>query len=189
MFTPGTKSHYHHWTVNECSREFETVYLKNSPQPQPGICIADSDVTSEWASMFYYCRHKSLAWAVGSSQVQDFPPDLAYPIGGSEDEFKYFFLEIHYHNPQRLHSIIFSSTVICSIKFGNLFKFCLDLNDNSGVKLYVTQSYRKNELGILTIGTGGGWTGILMPPNANRIDLSYLCNKNCTDVKISFRFF
>ena len=36
------------------------------------------------------------------SKIQYFPSDLAYPIGGSPNEFKYFKLEIHYHNPQSL---------------------------------------------------------------------------------------
>ena len=33
-------------------------------------------------------------------KVQDFPADLAYPMGGSDDEFKYFVFEIHYDNPE-----------------------------------------------------------------------------------------
>ena len=35
-------------------------------------------------------------------KIQDFPEDLAYPLGGSENEFKYFMLQIHYDNPQKL---------------------------------------------------------------------------------------
>ena len=35
-------------------------------------------------------------------KIQDFPQNLAYPLGGSEDEFKYFFLELHYDNPDKL---------------------------------------------------------------------------------------
>jgi hypothetical protein len=35
-------------------------------------------------------------------KIQYFPSDLAYPMGGSPNEFKYFRLEIHYNNPQSL---------------------------------------------------------------------------------------
>ena len=35
-------------------------------------------------------------------KVQDFPEDVAYPLGGSSNEFKYFILQIHYNNPNKL---------------------------------------------------------------------------------------
>ena len=73
--------------------------------PNPGICVANSDATEEWLPIMSLCRKISLVWAVGGSQVQDFPPDLAYPMGGPDAEFKYFFLEMHYDNPQQAPSI------------------------------------------------------------------------------------
>lgn len=91
--------------MNECSKEFETVYLANNSLPEPGVCIADSTQTKEWNVLLQYCSRISLVWAVGGSEIQDFPEDLAYPIGGSEDEFKYFYLEIHYDNPHKVPSI------------------------------------------------------------------------------------
>ena len=39
-------------------------------------------------------------WAVGGDLVQDFPQDMAYPIGGSDEEFKYFYLQVHYDNAE-----------------------------------------------------------------------------------------
>lgn len=59
---------------------------------------------------------------------------------------------------------------------------CLDLVDRSGIKLYVTKNLRKTEFGVLTIGTGG-WYGQVIPPQAQKFDFSYACNRNCTDVK------
>ncbi len=35
-------------------------------------------------------------------KIQDFPADLAYPLGGSQNEFKYFILQIHYNNQNLL---------------------------------------------------------------------------------------
>lgn len=33
------------------------------------------------------------------------PQDIAYPIGGSNAEFKYFYLQMHYDNPDKIQSI------------------------------------------------------------------------------------
>ncbi len=35
-------------------------------------------------------------------KISYLPSDLAYPVGGSPNEFKYFMLEIHYNNPNLL---------------------------------------------------------------------------------------
>lgn len=98
--------YFHHWTFNECSKEFETVYLKNNSMPDPSACVKDNSMVDEWVSPWAYCSRTSLAWAVGGDRIQDFPDDLAYPLGGSEDEFKYFYLEIHYNNPDKTASKI-----------------------------------------------------------------------------------
>ncbi len=39
-----------------------------------------------------------MGWAVGGDLIADFPESFAYPIGGSENEFKYFYLQMHYEN-------------------------------------------------------------------------------------------
>lgn len=107
MFTPETKSNLHHWSFNECDKEFETVFLKNasSTLPEPGLCVNENGATTQWEKIFSHCGKPSFVWAVGGAHVQDFPSDLAYPIGGGDDDsFKYFFLQIHYDNPQKLSS-------------------------------------------------------------------------------------
>lgn len=97
--------HYHHWTMNECSDALIKEYLKNNTLPQPGMCVNNEvGQTEEWANMFNLCRKVSLVWAVGGSEIQDFPDHLGYPIGGANDSFTYFFLEIHYNNPKKLPS-------------------------------------------------------------------------------------
>lgn len=107
LYTPGTEKHYHHWVVSECTGGLIEDYLKNNSLPDPGICVNNEiGLTPEWAKIFTLCRKVSLVWAVGSSDIQDFPEHLAYPIGGSKDDtFKYFFLQIHYDNPNQLPSI------------------------------------------------------------------------------------
>jgi hypothetical protein len=88
----------HHWVLIECVKEFETEYLQNNSIPDAGICVDTNGPRNEWTNVNKYCYTASLVWAVGGSQVQNFPDDMAYPLGGSEDEFKYFYLQLHYNN-------------------------------------------------------------------------------------------
>lgn len=99
--------------------------------------------------------------------MQDFPNDLAYPFGGSEDETRYAFLEIHYDNP----------------------KLKQNLKDNSGMRLYVTKNYRKTEFGVLTVGSTSDWSGIILPPQAQSFTTNYGCRSDCTNVKPNLKFF
>lgn len=128
MFTPGTEKHYHHWVLNECSKQFETDYLQKNPFPQPGYCVTDNSVPDYWANIMQYCMKVSLVWAVGSSTIQDFPDDFAYPLGGSDNEFKYFYLEIHYDNPNHEPSNFIFAYILNHPQFPTDF---LELNISS----------------------------------------------------------
>lgn len=88
------------------------------------------------------------AWAIGSPLVQDFPQDIAYPLGGSSNEFKYFYLQMHYDNPGLIPSMLFRIKNDFLIVFIILF---LDVKDNSGIRLHVTKKYRPIEFGVLTV--------------------------------------
>jgi hypothetical protein len=83
--------------------------LKSNKVPSPGNCYSfhPSQNNSEWSNAMSYCRKLSLVWAFGGPLVQDFPEDMGYPLGGGEDEFKYFILEIHYDNPMQIKSQLF----------------------------------------------------------------------------------
>lgn len=89
--------------MGECNDDFENVYLKNNPYPDPSYCVVENHQFPEWADPVSYCGRSSLVWAVGSSDIQDFPEDIAYPMGG-ENNFKYFFFQIHYNNPKKIES-------------------------------------------------------------------------------------
>jgi hypothetical protein len=89
--------------MTECSPEFETEYLKSNSFPEPGNCVEDETFVDRWRGPQSYCSKSSMAWAVGSSDIQQFPQDLAYPIEG----FKYFYLEMHFDNPNRIPSFYY----------------------------------------------------------------------------------
>jgi hypothetical protein len=113
LYTEQTKSHFHHWTLHECLPDFESVYLKNHSLPEPGNCVQDEQSVDSWDDVFSYCSKTSLAWAVGSSDIQKFPQDIAYPIEG----YKYFLFQVHFDNPNRVSSIFIhiyiSAILIC----------------------------------------------------------------------------
>ncbi|CAF1012278.1 unnamed protein product [Brachionus calyciflorus] len=130
------------------------VFLKNNSIPEPGQCFSD-----KWVKTYLQCGRLSLVWAVGGAVIQDFPKDLAYPLGGSDKTGKYFFIEIHYDNP----------------------KLKSNVRDFSGIRYYTTKNYRQTEFGIFTVGTSESFNGIIVPPKADRYQLDYSCSTECTD--------
>lgn len=46
--------------------------------------------------------------------------------------------------------------------------------------MYVTKNYRPTEFGVISIGMGNG--GLVLPPKVDRIDMNYMCQKECTNV-------
>jgi hypothetical protein len=85
----------------ECSKEFETVYLKENPFPDAEVCVSEDHSSKSWDKIFQYCNKILVVWNIGGPAIQDFPSDFAYPI---EDDFKYFFIQIHYNNPNQIPS-------------------------------------------------------------------------------------
>jgi hypothetical protein len=102
MVDRGNEQHVHHWVMYECDSDFESQYLANNTWPEPGPCF-QLDPTQDarvWMKVRPFCSKISLVWAVGGDMVQDFPSNLAYPIGGSTNRVKYFIIEMHYDNPE-----------------------------------------------------------------------------------------
>ena len=84
--------------------------------------------------------------------IQDIPENLAYPLGGSPSEMKYFYLQVHYDNPSQLLSKIkFSIFIGPKIIYMYIFFSFKDVKDTSGIRLYVTKKYRPTEFGVLTV--------------------------------------
>lgn len=93
---------------------------------------------------------------------------MGYPLGGSEDETKFFFLEMHFENP-----------------YGDL-----GVKDNSGMRIYGTKQYREIEMGIYSAGAFPDPMAMGLPPNIDRVNLEYLCTKNDINVNLFFyKFF
>jgi hypothetical protein len=54
--------------------------------------------------------------------------------------------------------------------------------DQTGIRFYVTEKYRKSEFGILVVGGDEFWQGITIPPRAARFETDFYCRSNCLDV-------
>lgn len=80
------------------------------------------------------------------------PSNIAYPLGGESLDFKHFYLQMHYDNPNIIQS--WANLVLNvyymkeTIKYSYFFK---DSTDKSGVRFYVTENYRPIEFDVLTV--------------------------------------
>lgn len=155
----GNERNIHHWAVYECTKSFETEYLSNNNYtlPAAGSCYSNIPyATSHWAEIYAHCNKLSFAWAVGGNIIQDFPRNLAYPMGKDRSESKYLFIEMHYNNPK--------------------LKIAKDM---SGIRLYATQNYRPEEFGIIYTGAVENWTAQIIPPKAKDFRMDYHCRSSC----------
>jgi hypothetical protein len=165
LITLGNEKNYHHWLLYQCNSQFENEYLKNNSEPYPGNCFDNENTYSpnklnKWLNVNKYCSTIALAWAIGGSVIQEFPDELGFPFGGKDSEFTYFYLQIHYDNPD----------------------FVKNLHDESGVRLYFTQNLRKTEIGLFTLGSTSHWDGIIIPPNVPNFKLETSCRSDCLNV-------
>ena len=102
--SPNTSQYVHHWLVYECNSK---IQFNETNIPAPGLCfsLTENDYAPpSWESVQPNCEKISLAWAIGADLVQDFPSNIAYPLGGPQADFKYFYIQMHYNNPSIIKS-------------------------------------------------------------------------------------
>ncbi|KAJ3294503.1 hypothetical protein HK104_003541 [Borealophlyctis nickersoniae] len=113
----------------------------------------DFNQTYDCVSMEPDCSTFLFGWAPGQGPV-DVNPEAGFAIGSAADAFQYFSLQIHYTNP---HS--------------------KPVTDSSGFKLYYTSQLRKNDMGVMFLGTEDiripGNTALVTAPRGE-------CPSNCT---------
>jgi len=63
----------------------------------------------------------------------------------------------------------------------NLF-FCLDRRDNTGIRFYLSDKLRENDLGYLTFGTISNLNGISIPPKVDKFIIDSYCSSSATRV-------
>ncbi|CAF0875388.1 unnamed protein product [Adineta ricciae] len=96
-------------------------------------------------------------WAVGGDFLLEFPQEAGYPIGG-DFPVKYYLLQMHYDNP-RLQS---------------------GRRDSSGIRFYLSNELRGQELGFLTLGTSSSVKALAIPPKVNNFIIDSYCLPEAT---------
>ncbi|CAF1040449.1 unnamed protein product [Brachionus calyciflorus] len=109
-----------------------------------------------------FCQAISIGWAVGGQTTFLYPKDTGYPIGGDTD-YSYIVLELHYDNPE----------------------MALGYVDKVTLRYYMTKNLRKNELGILTVGSDSSPFGIAIPPYMEKQSIKTYCFNDCLNRKLS----
>ncbi|CAF1123173.1 unnamed protein product [Adineta ricciae] len=96
-------------------------------------------------------------WAIGGDFLLEFPQEAGYPIGG-DFPVKYYLLQMHYDNP-RLQS---------------------GRRDSSGIRFYLSNELRQQELGFLTLGTSSSVKALAIPPKVNNFIVDSYCLPEAT---------
>ncbi|KYQ53019.1 MOXD1 like protein 1 [Trachymyrmex zeteki] len=111
-----------------------------------------SAVPKEWNS----CLQPILAWARGS-KGEWMPEHVGIPVA-EQSENSYYMLEVHYNNPM-----------------------LKNVNDSSGVRLYLTEKLRPQEAGILVTGVAVSPLHLIPPQRKEFATVGY-CTSACTQI-------
>jgi len=147
LVDPANRDLVHHLLMYEC--DASAVFDDNNLPD--GLC---DDIEEK-------IRHCSAniasGWAVGGDEIVEFPQVAGYPVGG-DFEIKYYLVQMHYDNPNRM----------------------TNRTDNSGIRFYIGNELRPQEMGYLTFGTISSFNGITIPPLMDRFIIDAYCPSNGT---------
>ncbi|CAD5114492.1 DgyrCDS3617 [Dimorphilus gyrociliatus] len=138
----------HHIFIYGCGHDHE---IKDEHVGQGYRCGSDE---INMAGQFDQCNIVFFAWAVGGSRFF-FPDDVGLPIGSSGDS-KYFRMEVHYDNPS----------------------FQENVTDTSGIRFWITDKVRKNDLRIMEVGHDVTPKQIIPPRSSNFLTVGS-CPEQC----------
>ncbi|CAF4721008.1 unnamed protein product, partial [Rotaria sp. Silwood1] len=104
------------------------------------------------------CVHNvAILWDVGGDYMVALPEEAGYPVGG-DFPIKYYMVNIHYNNPNRLS----------------------DRTDSSGLRLYIGKELRQYDLGVLALGTKPSPAALAIPPKVERFIVDSYCSATAT---------
>ncbi|CAF3433696.1 unnamed protein product, partial [Rotaria socialis] len=131
----------------ECSA---LVQFNDSNLPE-GLC-------ESILSQIRLCKvNVAIGWGVGGDYMTEYPPEAGYPIGG-DFEIKYYMIETHFNNPNRISNI----------------------NGSSGIRFYLGDQLRQYDIGYLTFGTDIQPDALAIPPYAQNFNVDSFCPKSVT---------
>ena len=151
-----TKPFLHHMTVSTCP---SNSIVKDTDVDRVGRCF-DRDI-NVFPQIFKECRggRHLAAWLAGG---EPFFYDKQYGIPIGIDYSEYLLLEVHYDNPN----------------------FITGLIDNSGIRLYYTDTLRDIDVGGIWLGTYWSPQQFLLPYKDN-IQYTSICSNKCINNVLS----
>ncbi|OQV17374.1 DBH-like monooxygenase protein 1 [Hypsibius exemplaris] len=102
------------------------------------------------------CFEVAASWAVGG-KGSTYPANAGFPIT-PELEGRYYLLEMHYHNPDRIRTL-----------------------DSSGISFGLTDQLRQQDVGMLMMGIYNFDEVISIPPGVDQFTIRAHCSDLCTN--------
>jgi hypothetical protein len=110
---------------------------------------------------FTYCFKPYYVYTYGAGRSLNIPKEAGLGFGWDE-ETTYFFIQVHYHNPNPIPN----------------------RRDSSGIRVYHTSKLRPNEAFAFITGSVINY-GLMIPPKYQKITIPGHCQTTCFD-KVSF---
>lgn len=150
VITPGNEEYVHHMLLYQCEYVADTGAHTGHP------CMAALSMPE------IQCRREIVVhgWAVGGTTFY-YPKDVGFSLNDRDDP-KYFLLEIHYNNQNKLKNIV----------------------DSSGVRLVYTDLLRKHDASVLLSGVSPDINGEsqIIPQNQKEFTTYGYCHSKCLNI-------
>ncbi|XP_074653955.1 DBH-like monooxygenase protein 1 isoform X2 [Tubulanus polymorphus] len=145
---PGNERMVHHMLLYSCPKaDYSSVVGRH------GHCYGQ-----EMRRYIGRCLTVVAGFAVGGETII-MPDHIGLPIGGP-DETRYYLLQIHYDNPDKLSGV----------------------KDSSGMRVHYTSEMRTHDVGVMYPGiTFWQKDAMIIPPKQQKFELEGWCPSNCID--------
>lgn len=107
-----------------------------------------------------------------------YPEQAGYAVT-SDIGSRYFLIKIHYDNPQLRKS---KTNTASKFLFPLSMDALLDLRDSSGVRFYLGDDLRPQDLGYLVLGTSSNPASLALPPDVLQFRVDSFCPPEATRV-------
>ncbi|KAF8796056.1 DBH-like monooxygenase protein 1-like [Argiope bruennichi] len=149
LIQKGNEAFVHHLLLYECVGANRKEYEPHTDQ------YGHQCHRANMPDAMKKCEGVSLAWGIGGEDLI-LPEDVGLPLEASPA--KYYMLEIHYDNPNKIAGIV----------------------DNSGFRIYYSPKIRKYDAGTLMIGATTS-SRVLVPPKRKEYVVAGHSNPKCLD--------
>ncbi|CAL8109979.1 unnamed protein product [Orchesella dallaii] len=155
-------AHTHHFTLFKCvaPENVDPDVLFGPFVEHAGRHCYDPPANEEEFPSGYCTRHSMYVWSKGGKRTV-FPSNVGLPVPDKLNENEYYYMEMHFDNPQNL-----SDKVIVS-----------------GVRAYYTNELREHDAGLLIVNHDIS-PSLTVPAESENFIISGHCSTTCTEKEI-----